>query len=78
MNPMNLMKLANAWQRFQSNHPKFAKFMQEVPKQTLREGSVIEISITTPEGQNYCSNMRITAADIELIKELQNMSGNHR
>lgn len=71
MNPMKLMKITSALQKFQSNHPKFAKFMQEVPKQTLREGSVIEISIITAEGQHFCSNMKITQADLELLQELR-------
>ena len=73
MKPMKLMKMNAALQQFQNHHPKFAKFVQEVPKKTLKEGTVIEISLTTADGQNYCSNMKISADDMALFEELKDL-----
>ena len=47
----NIMKIAGAWNAFKSNHPKFPAFCQAVSRKGLKEGSIIEIAITTPEGE---------------------------
>ena len=45
-------------------------------EQALREGAVIELSVTSPEGKNYCSNIKLNAEDIELINQLKTMNPN--
>lgn len=52
-----LQKLKSGIDRFRANHPKFPLFLKAVSQDALKEGSVIEISVTTPEGKNYCSNV---------------------
>ena len=42
------MKITGAWNTFKSNHPKFPAFCQAVSRKGLKEGSIIEIAITTP------------------------------
>ena len=37
------------------------------------EGSVIDITVTLPDGRTLQSNMRVTAEDVELIKDLGSM-----
>ncbi len=44
----NIMKITGAWNTFKSNHPKFPAFCQAVSRKGLKEGSIIEIAITTP------------------------------
>ena len=39
-------------------------------EQALKQDAVIEISITSPEGKNYCSNIKLNAADIEMFEQL--------
>lgn len=73
MNPMKTMKLAVAWKQFIDRHPKFAKFITEVPKQTFKENTVIDITITTDDGKKYVSNMKISAEDLAVFEELHNM-----
>ena len=37
---------------FQKNHPRFQHFLNAVSRDALKEDSVIEINVTTPEGKN--------------------------
>ena len=47
----NMMKLMGAWNTFKRNHPKFPAFCSAVYQKGLQEDSIIEISVTTPEGE---------------------------
>ncbi|EOS70752.1 hypothetical protein C818_01350 [Lachnospiraceae bacterium MD308] len=69
-----LQKLKSGIDRFRANHPKFPLFLKAVSQDALKEGSVIEISVTTPEGKNYCSNVRLNADDMELMETLKNLN----
>lgn len=42
----------------------------------MKEGSIIEINVTTADGQNFCSNLKISAADMELIEQLKDLARN--
>lgn len=75
MNPMKLFQIKSLWDKFTGNHPKFPKFLQAIGTNGVREGSVIEITVTTPEGTNISSNLKITAADMELIQTLKEIAG---
>ncbi len=69
MNPIKLMQLKGLWDRFLKGHPKLPAFAKAVFPGTLRAGTIIEVNITTPEGQNYVSNLKITPEDIALLGE---------
>ena len=69
-----LQQLKSGIDRCRANHPKFPLFLKAVSQDALREGSVIEISVTTPEGKNYCSNVRLNADDMELMETLKNLN----
>ena len=69
-----LQKLKSGIDRFRANHPKFPLFLKAVSQDALKEGSVIEISVTTPEGKNYCSNVRLNADDMQLMETLKNLN----
>lgn len=73
INPMKLLQLQGAWNQFKNNHPKFPLFMSAVAKEGIREDTVIEIKITTPEGRDYNANLKLTASDMELIETLKNL-----
>jgi len=76
INPAKLFKLKKAWDTFSQNHPKFPKFLKEVSKSAIEEGTLIEINVTTPEGKNISSNIRITKSDQDLFKEMSDLFGN--
>lgn len=71
MNLMNLMQLKEAWNVFKNNHPKFPKFLNAVSASTLKEGSVVEIRVTSPEGKTLTSSLKLKASDLELLEQLK-------
>ena len=74
---LKFQQIKNAFKRFDQDHPKFKNFMNAVSReQALREGAVIELSVTSQEGKNYCSNIKLNAEDIELINQLKTMNPN--
>lgn len=76
INPMKLLQYKGMWEQFIANHPKLPKFFEVVSKEALETGTVIEISVTTAEGKNYVSNIRLTESDMEFIRKVKEESGN--
>lgn len=72
MNPKMLMQMKSMFERFRQNHPKVPMFFSAAAG-AIDEGSVIEINVTTSEGKNLCTNMRVTADDLEMFRTLQAM-----
>ena len=70
MNIGNMMKITGAWNTFKNNHPKFPAFCQAVSRKGIREGSIIEIAVTTPEGEKIETNLKVKESDLELLKQL--------
>lgn len=68
-----IQKLKECIGHFRSNHPKFPLFLNAVSREALIEGSVIEITVTTPEGRNYCSNIKLGQDDLELLECLKSL-----
>ncbi len=73
MNPMALMQMKGMLEKFTQNHPKVPMFFQSAG-QHIGEGSVIEISVTTADGKNLCTNMKVTADDLALFEQLKKLS----
>lgn len=70
MNPMKLLQLKSAWDRVKANHPKFPKYLSAVCQKAIREGTVIEFKVTTPEGEELSANLRLKEDDIALFQEI--------
>lgn len=73
MNPQNMMAMMAAWSQFQNNHPKFPAFINAVRNQGIKEGSIIEISITDPDGKKIETNLKINESDMQLFESIKNM-----
>jgi hypothetical protein len=71
MNMGNIMKLMNFQKQFAQTHPKFAAFFQKVLAQEIEEGSVIEITVTKPDGTSVSGNMRVQQSDLEMLRQLK-------
>lgn len=69
-----LQKFKSSIEQFRSNHPKFPLFVKAVSQDALVEGTIIEITVTSPQGKNYSSNIKLKADDIELMKMIQQMN----
>ena len=74
INPTQLFQLMGAWQKFTANHPKFPKFLKAVAAEGIQEHTIIEGSVTTPEGKTYCSNLKITQEDLDLLEQFKHIS----
>ena len=68
-----LKKVKECVDRFRANHPKFPLFLKAVSQNALKEGTIIEWNVTTPNGENYCSNLKLTADDMELMEYLKTL-----
>ena len=66
-----IQKLKGCMDRFRMNHPKFPLFLNTVSQDALIEGAVVEITVTTPHGKNYCSNLKLKQEDLEFIECLK-------
>lgn len=73
MNPLKLLQLKSAWNRFKENHPKFPKFLTAVYQKGMKEGTIIEFRVTTAGGEEMAANVKLKEDDIALFQELQDL-----
>lgn len=73
INPMKLLQLRPLVTKFQNDHPKFMQFIAAVGQSDLKEGTIVEISITDPDGKNLCSNIKLSKEDLELFGAVSEM-----
>lgn len=66
-----IQKLKGCMDRFRVDHPKFPLFLNAISQEALMEGSVVEITVTTPQGKEYCSNLKLKQEDLEFIECLK-------
>ncbi len=71
LNPLTMMKLNQAKNKFISNHPKFAAFIKNFFSKKIEAGTIIEITVKRPDEEPVTSNMRVTESDIELLKNVK-------
>lgn len=78
VNPAAIMKLMGAKNQFEQTHPKFASFFKTIVSQGVEEGSVIEITVTKPDGTPITANMKVQRSDLELVEQLKNLAESQR
>lgn len=71
-----IMKLKGAWDTFRNNHPKFPMFLDAVKRKGIKEGTIVAISITDPDGTHMDTNIKVSASDLELFESLKGMARN--
>lgn len=74
MNPKTLMHLRDMEKQFTSGHPKLEPFLAAASA-VVDEGSVIEVKMTTSAGETICTNLRVSAQDMEMIRTLKESAG---
>lgn len=72
INPMKLMQLKGMGERFQKNHPRIPGFLNAAMSE-IRTGSVIEMSVTDPDGKKLCANIRVTEDDMDMLRQLEEL-----
>ncbi len=73
MNPTALLKIKGMMDQFMANHPRLPQFFQAVKMNGIPEGTIIEATITYPDGRKMCSNIKVKAEDLELFEQLSQM-----
>lgn len=75
MNPAMMMKLMNAKNTFEKNHPRFVAFIKQVVLGgRLQEGTILEVTITRPGEEPITTNLKVTESDLQLFEELKNLT----
>ncbi len=72
-NPANLLKIKDLWAQFTRNHPKFVPFLKAVKTAGVREGMLVELTVTTAEGQTLRTNFRVWQSDAALYAEISQL-----
>jgi len=67
INPMQLMKLKERFEVFNTQHPKVIPFFKALHGR-IDVGSVIEIKVTNPDGSEMVSNIKVTEDDLKTIQ----------
>lgn len=73
MNFGNIMKMQAAWSKFNATHPKVMPFMKAVEREGIKEGTIFEITVQTPEGKRMTSNIKVQQSDLELFASLRDI-----
>ena len=70
MDLSSLFQVKAAWSGFQRRHPKFVLFCRAAKPRT-----VLEITITPPDGQPLSMNLKVAAQDLEALNQLMSLAG---
>ena len=68
-----MMEAMKAWNTFKRNHPKFEGFMKAVRKEGVKEGTILSLSMETPEGKKLETNVKIVEGDMEMLEFMKKM-----
>lgn len=69
-----MMKFMGAWNTFKENHPKFPAFCKAVAQRGLKEDTVIEIIVTTPNNERIETSLKIKESDLDLLRGFGNFN----
>ena len=73
MNPLELMKAKGMIQDFGQRHPMIPKIFKRASLE-IKEGTIIEMVVTAPDGEPIKTNFRVQAEDLELLNSLKGIS----
>ena len=51
------------------------RFFFSAAANAIDEGSVLEVTLTTSTGKTLCTNLRVTAEDLQSVRELRQQLG---
>ena len=75
INPAKLIKYKRELSAFMERHPKFIRYLDAVKKDYVKEGSVVDITVTDPEGKGLHANLRLSPEDVRTLSEVQELLG---
>lgn len=72
-NPADLMKLMGMRNKFTNAHPRFVAFLNDITRQGVSEGDVIEVSLIKSDGTKTTANLKVNKDDVEMVNDIKNM-----
>ncbi|MFR2017360.1 MAG: hypothetical protein ACLS27_01720 [Eubacterium sp.] len=76
-NPMALLQIKEKAEGFNSRHPKLAMFFKDAGSR-IDTGAVLELSVTTPDGNKIHTNFRVCEEDKEFLAMLTSLAGQNK
>lgn len=73
MNAGAVFRLQKLWSEFSKRHPKFPMFLTALSRTQMTPGTIVEFHISTPEGKDMTSNVKLTPEDCDMIREISGM-----
>ncbi|SKB51464.1 hypothetical protein SAMN06296386_101361 [Lachnospiraceae bacterium] len=74
-NMMEMLALKGKIDAFAKRHPMFPRFLGDVKSTALQDGTVIDFMVTTPDGAQKKSNIKLSAEDVEFFMSLGRLGG---
>lgn len=71
---MALLALKASFDKFKNNHPRFVQFAMAIKQMGIKEGTVFECKVITPDGRELQTNFKVTQDDLEMIEQLKELS----
>ena len=71
MNPSDMMRLMSEISRFKADHPKAVAFASSLARNGVREGTVLECKVTSPDGEEAICNFRVNERDVAMVQMLK-------
>lgn len=70
LNPAKLFQLKASWERFTNAHPKLPMFLRAISRNNvIQPDTIVDITITTPDGKNFSTNIKLTPEDIRFYED---------
>ena len=72
-NPAKLLQLKKQYSGFLDRHPKFMRYLAYITDHYMEEGSVMDVTVTAPDGRSLHGNAKLTAEDVAFLQEVRQM-----
>lgn len=72
-NPKNLVHFKDRKNIFQKEHPKFYNFFATQWRDLIKEGTVLDVKFTMPDGQIKGARMKMSPNDIKTVDMFLNL-----
>ena len=71
MNFNALLQAKQAWETFKQNHPNFPKFLEEVKRRGITEGTEVQITVQYPNESKVNATIKVKPSDLQLLELLK-------
>ena len=72
-NPAKLLQLKKQYSAFLDRHPKFMRYLAYITDHYMEEGSVMDVTVTAPDGRSLHGNAKLTAEDVAFLQVVRQM-----